>query len=50
MDKIAKKLYFESISEFKILDKKRLGKGSFGEVRLALHLQTNKIYAIKIVT
>jgi len=42
--------YFSSVSEFKFLDNKRLGRGSFGEVRLAVHLQTSKIYAIKIVS
>ncbi len=49
MDKIARNTYFHSIDEFQLLDRKRLGKGSFGEVRLAIHLQTNKTYAIKIV-
>jgi serine/threonine protein kinase len=42
--------YFDSISEFKFLTTGLLGKGSFGEVKLAVHCATNKIYAIKIVT
>jgi len=30
-------------------DKPNLGKGAFGEVKLALHKKTGKYYAIKIV-
>lgn len=39
--------YFASISEFSFI--KEIGVGSFGSVKLALHLQTNKCYAVKIV-
>lgn len=49
MDKLSPPSYFQNISEFKFLERKKLGKGSFGEVRLAVHIQTSKIYAIKIV-
>lgn len=49
MSRNNKNNYFSSISEFKFIEGKRIGKGSFGEVRLALHVETSKIYAIKIV-
>ena len=41
--------YFESIDEFTFIDNNNIGKGSFGKVKLAFHLRTNRIYAIKIV-
>ena len=41
--------YFESIDEFTFVDESNIGKGSFGKVKLAYHLRTNRIYAIKIV-
>lgn len=47
--KIISKALFHSIKEFKLLEKK-LGSGSFGVVRLAVHRATGKLYAIKIVT
>jgi len=39
--------YFQSTDEFSFI--KEIGVGSFGSVRLALHLLTNKCYAVKIV-
>lgn len=39
--------YFSSIAEFSFV--KEIGVGSFGSVKLALHLQTNKCYAVKVV-
>lgn len=39
--------YFSSIAEFTFV--KEIGVGSFGSVKLALHLQTNKCYAVKVV-
>lgn len=47
--KIISKGLFRSIKEFKLLEKK-LGSGSFGVVRLAVHRATGKLYAIKLVT
>lgn len=41
--------YFSSIDEFTFINNSTIGKGSFGKVKLAFHLRTNKIYAIKIV-
>lgn len=41
--------YFSSIKEFTFLDDSSVGRGSFGVVKLAFHLRTNRIYAIKIV-
>lgn len=41
--------YFNNISEFEFVPNKKVGQGSFGEVRLAMHLPTSKIYALKIV-
>ena len=41
--------YFNSIDEFIFIDDNNIGKGSFGKVKLAFHLRTNRIYAIKIV-
>lgn len=41
--------YFSSINEFSFINSTTIGKGSFGQVKLAFHLRTNKIYAIKIV-
>jgi serine/threonine protein kinase len=49
MENQQKVAYFRSISEFRFIENKQLGQGSFGEVKLAVHLQTSKIYAIKIV-
>jgi serine/threonine protein kinase len=49
MQKPNKGAYFRTIAEFRFLETKRLGRGSFGEVKLAVHLSTSKIYAIKIV-
>lgn len=45
--RVAKNRYFGSISEFSFI--KEIGVGSFGSVNLALHVQTNKCYAVKIV-
>ena len=39
--------YFSGISEFSFI--KEIGVGSFGSVKLALHVQTNKCYAVKVV-
>lgn len=39
--------YFSSINEFSFI--KEIGVGSFGSVKLALHVPTNKCYAVKIV-
>ena len=39
--------YFSSIAEFSFV--KEIGVGCFGSVKLALHLQTNKCYAVKVV-
>jgi hypothetical protein len=44
--------YFTDITEFEFRldsEKKLVGTGSFGVVRLALHKGTNRMYAIKIV-
>ncbi len=41
---------FPSLAEFEFLETKPLGKGSFGQVKLALHIKTNQIYALKIVS
>lgn len=38
---------FAAMEEFAII--KEIGIGSFGSVKLALHIDTNKCYAIKIV-
>lgn len=40
--------YFSAVSEFSFI--KEIGVGSFGSVKLALHVQTNKCYAVKVVT
>lgn len=39
--------YFSAINEFCFI--KEIGVGSFGTVKLALHIQTNKCYAVKVV-
>lgn len=39
--------YFGCISEFSFI--KQIGVGSFGTVQLALHIPTNKCYAVKVV-
>lgn len=46
---IPSKGYFHSIREFYLHNDKPLGVGSFGTVKLATHVRTNKNYAIKIV-
>lgn len=46
--KVVSKGLFKSISEFRVLEKK-LGNGSFGVVKLAVHKYTGRLYAIKIV-
>ena len=45
--KIESKGYFTTINEFQII--KSIGVGSSGKVYLVLHLETNKLYAIKTV-
>ena len=45
--RITTKRYFQSIAEFSFI--KEIGVGSFGFVKLALHILTNKCYAVKIV-
>lgn len=45
--RVATNRLFESTSEFSFI--KEIGVGSFGSVKLALHLPTNKCYAVKIV-
>lgn len=44
---IPSKGYFSSISEFKLLQD--IGVGSFGKVKLAIHIGTRRRYAIKII-
>lgn len=46
---IPTKGYFQSIRQFYLHSDKPLGVGSFGTVKLATHVRTNKNYAIKIV-
>lgn len=50
MLKITSKGNFHSIHEFDFPDNKKLGSGSFGTVHLALHKNTVRMYAIKIVS
>ena len=47
--RIISKGHFKSINEFHIFEQKKLGNGSFGVVKLAIHAATNKYYAIKII-
>ena len=49
MIKIVEKGLFNSIDEFRILQDKNLGTGSFGVVKLAIHCRTYRVYALKIV-
>ena len=49
MLKIVSKGNFHSIDEFDFLDNKKLGSGSFGTVQLALHKNSVRMYAIKMV-
>lgn len=49
MLKIISKGNFESIQEFTVLENQKLGSGSFGTVKLAIHNSTNRMYALKIV-
>ena len=37
------------LSDFRVLDKKQIGKGSYGEVKLVKHKATSQIYAMKII-
>jgi hypothetical protein len=46
--KVISKGLFRSIREFRFLEK-RLGNGSFGVVRLAVHRATGRLYAVKVV-
>jgi hypothetical protein len=52
MINLIERKYFTNISEFEFKlggEKRLVGTGSFGVVRLALHRGTNRVYAIKIV-
>lgn len=49
MLKIISKKRFGSMSEFQIIEDKKIGCGSFGTVKLARHRNTCRMYAIKIV-
>ena len=45
--KVPTNRYFSSIQEFSFI--RDIGIGSFGIVKMALHLQTNRCYAVKVV-
>lgn len=50
---LIEKQFFTGIDEFEFhlqSEKKLIGTGSFGVVKLALHRGTNRVYAIKIVS
>jgi hypothetical protein len=52
MINLIEKKFFTDISEFEFhlqSEKKHIGTGSFGVVKLALHRGTNRVYAVKIV-
>lgn len=52
MINLIEKKFFKDIKEFEFRltsEKKYVGTGSFGVVKLALHRGTNRVYAVKIV-
>jgi hypothetical protein len=53
MINLIEKRFFTDIGEFEFRlqnEKKHVGTGSFGVVKLALHRGTNRLYAVKIVS
>lgn len=45
--RFSNKRYFGSMKEFSLL--REIGIGTFGSVQVALHIETSKCYAVKIV-